>query len=108
MKMYAAYLKERQNVDLVEVEHGFATYSLEENYIYLQDLYVVPEKRKEGIGVELMNIVAQIGKEAGKDRMLGSVSPSTKFSTTMTQIMFGLNFKILSSSQDIIYFVKEI
>lgn len=106
--LYAAYYLEREGVHVVEHEWGFATYKLMPEHVYLQDIYVIPSRRKDGLGVQLMNEVAEIAKKKGLRTMFGSVAPSTPFGHTMTQIMLGLGFRIHSSDKDIIYFKKDL
>jgi hypothetical protein len=77
--LYAQYIKERENMDCVYSEHGFATYQInkEKDYVYVCDVYVVPEKRKQHIGLgfvkkimdlavelEINNIVTSVDKKA--------------------------------------------
>lgn len=106
--IYAAYYLEREGCHVLEYEWGFAVYKLLPDHVYLQDIFIIPARRKDGLGVQLMNEVAAIAQKAGIYTMFGSVVPSTPFGHTMTQIMLGLNFRIHSSDKDIIYFKKEL
>lgn len=106
--LYVQYVEEREGAEFVEHEHGFAVYKLQSDHCYLQDIFVEPEYRQSGLGVELMNKVIAVAKGHGHTKLVGSVVPSTPFGDKMIKIMLGLDFKLLSSSQDIIYMVKEI
>lgn len=106
--LYARYIEEREGAILIEHPYGFAIYKLEPSYCYLQDIYVLPELRKSGHGVSLMNEVVEVAKKHGHTKLLGSVVPSTPFSDSMFKIMQGLGFKLHGSGPDIIYLVKEI
>jgi len=106
--MYAKYLQERENVHLLEYAHGFSIYKILPDCIYLQDIYVLPEFRKCGHGVTMMDDVTTIGREMGKTKLLGSVVPSTKFGPQMLQIMLQLGFKLHSAENDIVYLIKDI
>lgn len=107
-KLYKSYLLERENAHVVEAPHGFAIYKLAPDHVYLQDIYVAPDYRKLGIGVQLMDKVADIARENNINTMYGSVAPGTPFSTNMMKIMFNLGFTLAQSSNDMIYLKKEL
>jgi GNAT superfamily N-acetyltransferase len=106
--LYAQYVKEREGAEMLERPWGFAVYKWEKDHVYLQDIYVIPEKRKGGFGVGLMHAVADLAREKGLETMFGSVVPSTPFGHEMSQIMFKLGFRLHSSGHDIIYFRKDL
>ena len=106
--LYSQYLREREGADLIEFSWGFAVYKMAKDHVYLQDIYVVPEERQNGRGVELMNLVADEARKQGVKTMYGSVAPSTQFSDVMIKIMMGLGFKLHSSQNDLIYLKKDI
>lgn len=106
--LYAQYVIERERAEIIEQDWGFAVYKLHKDHVYLQDIYVIEQERKNGRGVELMNEVASRAKMAGLTQMIGSVAPSTPFADSMLKIMQGLGFKLLSASEDMVYLIKEI
>lgn len=106
--LYAAYLKERENADVFETDWGIAVYKWGSDNVYLQDIYVIPEMRQSGLGVELMEYVEAEAVQRGIYKMYGSVAPSTPFSDSMLRIMLKLGFKLSSSGPDMIYLIKDI
>ena len=44
--LHAKYIYEREGKYCEESEIGFATYSFGDDYVYIEDLYVLPEYRK--------------------------------------------------------------
>lgn len=108
MELYRKYLEEREGAHLIDYDWGFAVYKYGQDHVYLQDIYVVPEKRKEGLGVLLMKKVEGRARLDGYSKMVGSVVPSTPFSDSMNKVMLSVGFKLHSSDKDIIYYVKEI
>lgn len=108
MKLYAEYLMEREKAYLLDYEWGFATYKFEGDFVYLQDIYIVPELRQSGRGVQLMREVAAIGRERGFERLVGSVDKKDSNKERMFKIMEKLNFKKIDEDEDLIYFIKEI
>jgi GNAT superfamily N-acetyltransferase len=50
----------------IEKEWGFITYEfLEPDVLHLIHIYVIPERRKEGLALTLVEEAEQIGREAG-------------------------------------------
>lgn len=108
MSHYANYIKERLNKQIYEDENGFATYFEENDYIYIEDIYVIPEKRKEGIASYYADHIAKIAEANGYKKLLGSVVPSANGSTESIKVLISYGFKLASSHDNIIYFIKEI
>jgi GNAT superfamily N-acetyltransferase len=108
MELFRQYLLERENVHLLNEEWGFATYSFGEDHVYLQDIYVVPEKRNTGLGVHLMNEVGKMAKERGCSLMLGSVDEKGNGSEDMKSIMKHLGFKEHTKLGSVVYYLREI
>jgi GNAT superfamily N-acetyltransferase len=110
MSLYAEYIKEREGKHIIENEHGFMTYVKipSSHEVYIEDVYIVPEKRKEGLGRTFLERVEQQAKAEGYKYVTGSVKPSAKGSTASLQALLSVGFKLLSSKDDAIFFVKEL
>lgn len=109
MSLYADYLRERTNDEILESDQGFATYRFtDDKTVYIVDIYVVPVDRDRGLASDIADSIVGIAKQRGCTRLLGSVVPSTKGSTTSLQVLLGYGMKLESSGQDFILFSKEI
>lgn len=108
LRLYAAYLKEREGMELIERPYGFATYKLEHDHAYLQDIYVLPADRKGGRGVELEQAVILEAKKARLNVLYGSIDPRAEFATDMMNIMLKLNYKLSHVQGDLIFMKKDI
>jgi ribosomal protein S18 acetylase RimI-like enzyme len=113
MNKYAKYLKELKGYEMYEDEHGFITYGImqdnEHKFMYIEDIYVIPEKRKSNIASEYANYVEKKAKEANCSALLGSVVPSLRPDSHYRMlVLLGYGFKLHSSQNDIVYFYKEI
>lgn len=106
--LYARFMAEREGAHTVEMPWGFATYKVGRDNIYLETVYVKPEERQNGRGVELMKIVEAKAKQKQLPLLYGSVDPRAEFSTQMMQIMFKLGFKLSHSEPNLIYLVKKV
>lgn len=108
--MYAAYILERTNDQIIENSKGFCTYRYinEGRSVYIIDIYVIPEFRKSRYASDLADLVAARAKDEGCTEMLGTVNPSAKNSTTSIKVLLGYGMELHSSSNDIIIFRKDI
>lgn len=108
MKMYADYIKERENKDCIYTDKGFATYSFNETSCYIEDIYVKPEFRQSGETKKLVDKIIESALEHGYTTLTGSVCPSAKGSTDSLKVLLAYGFKLLSSTNNFIIFSKEI
>ncbi len=107
--LYAKYLEERTSDQIIERSEGFATYRyLNENQVYIIDIYVLPEFRELGIASILADNIAEEALKKGCKEMLGTVVPSTNNATTSIMILIAYGMSVLSSSNDLIIFKKDI
>lgn len=108
MKLYADYIKEREGLDLVSVEMGFATYKIHEEVVYIQDIYVAPEYRRGHVATELAEKIAGMGKEAGCKYITGSVCLSVGNPTDSMRVLLAYGMEFLNLQGDMMYFKKEL
>lgn len=106
--MYKDYIKERENLHTIEVEHGFAIYSVQPDCVYLQDIYVKPEYRKNGIATELLRQVEVLTKAHNLRHILGSCDPVANGSTASLKAILAAGFKLSHCHNNMIYLVKEV
>ena len=108
--MYARYVRERMGDEIIETEKGFASYRYlnDGKSIYIVDLYILPDFRRENEASRLGDIVASIGKDHGAVEMLGTVNPSAKNATASLRVLLGYGMTLVSSTNDMILFRKEL
>jgi predicted GNAT family acetyltransferase len=109
MGLYAQYIREKTNDKIIETDIGFATYRyIEDNTVYIVDVFVMPEFRKTGHGSGLADQVVLEAKSKGYRKLVVSVVPSSKNSTDSLKVILAYGMKLKSSSNDFIVFEKEI
>ncbi len=110
MSLYAQYLTERTDDEIIETEYGFCTYRYlnDDKSVYIVDIFVIPEQRKSGVASQLADEVVKEGKLNGAVELLGTVIPSTKNSTTSMRVLLGYGMRLHSAAQDLIIFRKDI
>ncbi len=75
---WAAYKAETSETKFIETEHGFISYSLLPDSIYLEDIWVHPDHRKNSIGAKLVSLAEEEGIKAGKTISLAVVNLHSK------------------------------
>ena len=108
MSLFGQYIYERQNKSILEDEFGFATYYFQNDCCYIEDIYVVKEKRKENIASKYADKIAEEAKAKGMKYLVGSVKPSTNGSTVSLKVLLGYGFQLVAAQEDFIWFKKEI
>lgn len=110
MSQYADYIKEKTDDEIIEWMEGWATYRYlnDKKSVYIVDIYVVPEYRMQGISKNLCDHIVEISKKLGVNELIGSVVPSNKFSTDSLSFVLSYGMKLMSSSNNFIFFRKDI
>lgn len=110
MSFYKQYVEELlHNKHVLETDSGFATYSfLEPKTVYIENIYTSPKHRRSGATAQLVNSIIEIAKEKGCNKLLGSVTPSAKGSTTSLKVLLGYGLCLKCSTNDLIFFEKDI
>jgi GNAT superfamily N-acetyltransferase len=111
---YASYLRERENKEILEHPHGFTIYGyncvpgVDFPHVYIQDNYVVPERRKEGIARQMADQIAAQAKAAGVKIMLGSVDANAKGAHESLLVLIAYGMKLYAVSNGTMFFSKEL
>ncbi len=108
--LYAKYLKERTDDLIYESLVGFATYRYlpDQNAVYIVDIFVLPDYRKDGHATVMADKIVLEAKQKGCTKIIGSVVPSKKNSTISLKVLLGYGMKLEQASDDFIVFSKEI
>jgi hypothetical protein len=109
LSLFSQYIQERTDRQVLEAEHGFATYIINPNKtVYIEDLYIVPEQRKSGLASKFTNDIIEIAKLQGCTKLYGSVVPTTKTSTESLKAFLAFGMRLDSSTNDFIVLSKDI
>tara|TARA_R110002126_G_scaffold172712_5_gene321512 strand:- start:515 stop:838 length:324 start_codon:yes stop_codon:yes gene_type:complete len=107
--MYFDYLAERRpECKILKNDFGFAIYSYADDAVYIEEIYVRPDFRKEDIASQLSETIQKEAKDLGCGRLLGSVSASAEGSTDSIRVLLSHGMSLLSSQDDLIWFVKDL
>lgn len=109
MSLFSEYLQERTNTQIIETPQGFATYKfMDDNTVYLEDLYVKPEFRRSHVASQLADQVCEIARSKGCTHLIGSVVPSAKNSTASMKILLAYGMEVDRSVNDFVVFRKSL
>jgi hypothetical protein len=106
--LYGMFIEERENKNIVESEKGFATYYFIDDSVYIETIFVHPDYRDTGETFVMAGKIAKIAKEKGCTKMLGSVCPTAKGSSTSLCMLLTHGFKLDSSTNNFIVVKKDI
>jgi predicted GNAT family acetyltransferase len=108
--MYADYIKEKTSDLIIETEKGFATYRYLEGFqkVYIIDIYVKPEFRKDHVASTIADSIVREAKKKGCYVLIGSVVPSNKHSSESVKVLLAYGMSLESSTNDFILFKKDI
>lgn len=109
MHLFKQYLEERTpGKSLIYDDFGFATYIICNDEVYIEDLYVVPEFRKEKKASEYADKIAEIARSLKCKYMTGTVDTKAVGANDSTKILFAYGFKMHSAKDNVIYFIKDL
>jgi ribosomal protein S18 acetylase RimI-like enzyme len=108
MTLYARYLKEREGIETLESEHGFATYLLRPTDCYIIDIYVVPELRQSGLAKQLADQIVEIAKERGIKLLTGSVDRRDPNAQRNEAVLLAYGMRKAREDNFMNYYLKEI
>lgn len=108
MSLYSDYIKEHEDREAIETDSGFVFFKIAGKECYIQEIYIIPEKRRLNIASDLANKVTIIAKERGCEYLVGSVVPTANKSTESTKTLLTYGFKLLRSEPNLIWFIKKV
>ena len=109
MSLYADYLKERTNDNILETEHGFATFRyLNEKQVYIIDIYVIPQFREEGIAARMANAIGMEAKSVGCTEMIGTVNLGTNNTKQSLIVLMKYGMDLLRAENNMIILKKDL
>ncbi len=107
--LYGMYIAEREGRDIVESDKGFAIYQiLGEGKCYLQEVYVLPNYRRQGLSKYMTDEVVEIAKNKECHTLLVSVCTNDKNVTTNIKVWLNYGFKIDKLIGTLIFLKKDI
>lgn len=108
MSLWARYFLEREGVECIEEEYAVASYKIEGEVCYLQDVYIVPEKRQMGLASSIADRVGALAKEKGCKYLVSSVCFKDPHVDRNIKVLHGYGMSVLRGEGTMLYFKKEL
>lgn len=111
--LWARYIGELRggSTTFIEKEWGFASYDFLPfalDSIYIDDLYVVPERRKEGLAMQLIAEIEEAGRKVSKQFILTVVKTETATCTESIKAQLHVGFMVVATDSGNIWLKREI
>lgn len=109
LQLYSAYVKERGGAEvLMDAEgRGFATWrAVGDDAVYLVDIYVIPECRKNGVAASLADRIVAAARDGGAKRLLGSVDSRTSGATDSLKALLAYGMLLERVEGPMLWFTK--
>lgn len=111
--LYAQYIKEREDKQVIEYEQGFIKFSFGENetfgkHCYIEDIFVTEENRDKHLASKMADQVKEIAKGKGCEFLVGSVDTTTNGVERSIKVLYSYGFTIKCLDGQMIYFSKEL
>ena len=108
-KMFEDYAQERGfGPRVFEIDGGFATYYLDEDSCYIEDIYVIPSKRNSKVASYMADEITKIAKEKGLSKLYGSVNKLAKSAEASRKVLTSYGFSKIDEDEELEWYLKEI
>lgn len=101
-------MKERLGMEVFESDHGFITFKVNDEEVFIQDMFVRDGYRKQYVGRELVKRVEEVAKENGKKFVTATILPSAGGSTVSLIGALSIGFKLIGASNNCVIIGKEV
>lgn len=108
MDKYEQYIKERSGLSLYEDKDGFFTYQIENNCMFIQDLFVAKHSRKSGVGKRYSDLIDKIAKENGCDKISCTVCVRAKNYIDSFNFIKKMGYQVFKNEYTLVFLVKEL
>lgn len=103
----ASYYSEREGYQTIEKPHGFATFKLFGEVVYLRDIYVSPDYRRTGLAAEMADEVCEFARVQGCKILRGTVDTRANNATQSIKVLLSYGMHVVPSGE-ILVFEKEL
>ena len=108
MSLYSEYIKESKGNTVVEDEMGFYEYSLKEECLYIENAYIIPERRGNNNGRKYMVQMAEIAKAFDLHQLMGVVNVKHLNADYLMGLYLKNGGNVILAQNDNIYFAISV
>jgi hypothetical protein len=108
MSLYAHYIREREDCKTLENDHGFMTYKVIGEELFIRDWFIDPQYRLTSKARYFAESITEIGRNAKCKYLTCTVCPTANGSTKSIRSILSYGFKLIRNQGDLIILAKEI
>ena len=108
MSLYSEYIKESKGNTVVEDEMGFYEYSLKEECLYIENAYIIPERRGNNNGKKYMVQMAEIAQAFDLHQLMGVVNVKHLNANYLMGLYLKNGGNVILAQNDNIYFAISV
>lgn len=110
MSLYGDYIKERENFEIIEDNHWFATYQMTDDgtTLYIRDCFIEKGHRGQGVVEGIDNTLIEIAKVNGCKNILTQVALFDPHKDRNMRCFLRIGYRIISANSEVIYIGKEV
>ena len=97
MSLFAQYYKERLQYETLEVDDGFVVFSKGDKVWMIQEMFVKPESRVNGVGTSLLNCVISMAQESGAKGIGAFIWTTANNAETVLQAALSRGFRCVDA-----------
>lgn len=106
--LYAQYILEKTERKIIESDDGFITYEIDGERCYIADIFVVKEKRLQGIAMKMCLQVGEIAIAQGCKFIIGTVQVMDKESTESLNACIKMGMRLVRADNGFVYLIREL
>jgi len=106
--LYAKYIKERDDREILEDEFGFITYKISGEECYINDMCIDLSERSGSRGRNLIEQLKEIALKLGCTFISANIYLADKGSSNTLFASLKVGFKVVKANHDILFIVKKI
>lgn len=110
MSLYSEYIKERENKHIIEFDNAFVSYKINNNFLFIEDMYIRSEYRRNNIGKLLDTMIQYEAINNKCNYIICSVSIFANNFVNSIRVIKHSGYKYYTKNKTLkqIYFIKEI
>lgn len=105
---YAKYIKDREELVILENEFGFITYKISGKECFLANMYIDENQRQKGKGRELISQLSEIAHAKSCDVISANIHINDKNASKTLLAALIVGFKIARAEYGTLLIVKDI
>ena len=108
MDKYEQYIKERSGLSLYEDNDGFFTYQIQDNNMFIQDLFVAKQARNSGVGRRYSETIDKIANENDCRTITCNICVRANNYMDSFNFIKKMGYQVFKNEYTLVYLIKEL